>query len=72
MVQVTRTDGTVQVMAGSMNDKLFAWVAPSQRWASYKLIPDETLELSEKDKELKAYCEHHDMYGYSRTAYHRS
>jgi hypothetical protein len=60
MVQVTRTDGTVDEIGGSMNDKLFARLAPSQHWVSYKILPDAPYVMTAKDKELKDYCDSHD------------
>ncbi len=55
-VEITRIDGTMILVGGSMNDKLFANLGKSRGWASYKLIDDGVVpEMTEKDKELKEY-----------------
>lgn len=60
-VEITKIDGTVETVGGGMNDKLFAYLGKSRGWKSYKVIDDGiVLELTAKDKELKAYCESHD------------
>jgi hypothetical protein len=70
-VEMTKTDGTITIMSGGMNDKLFARLAPSQGWTSYRIIQVmEHIELTAKEQELKDYCESHDRvvhaqkYGY--------
>jgi hypothetical protein len=59
MVQITKTDGSVVEMAGSMSDKLFARLAKTQGWASYKetiMTREQALaKMSDKDREAKAY-----------------
>lgn len=57
MVQITRTDGSTQEIGGSMNDKLFARLAPAQGWASYKILPDAPYVMTAKDKDLYDYCD---------------
>ena len=70
-VEITKVDGTIETVSGSMNDKLFAYLGKSRGWKSYKVIDDGIVpEMSAKDKELKAYCDAHDRvkhaqkYGY--------
>ena len=70
-VEITKVDGTIETVSGSMNDKLFAYLGKSRGWASYKVINDGIVpEMTAKDKELKAYCDAHDRvehaqkYGY--------
>lgn len=59
--EITGTDGAIKVIGGSMNDKLFAHLAPSQGWASYRIIQVvEHYVMSNSDEELKDYCESHD------------
>lgn len=55
-VQITKIDGTVETVSGSMNDKLFAYLGKSRGWASYKIVDDGVVpEMTEKERELKAY-----------------
>lgn len=70
-VEITKANGTIEMVSGSMNDKLFAYLGKSRGWASYKVIDDGIIpEMTAKDKELKAYCDGHDKivhaqkYGY--------
>lgn len=60
-VKITKIDGTEIVIDGSMNDKLFAHYAPKSGWKSYvNVLTPYEYEMSEKDKELKDYCDHYD------------
>lgn len=70
-VEITKADGTIETVSGSMNDKLFAHLGPARGWVSYKIVDDGIIpEMSEKEKELKAYYDGHDKivhaqkYGY--------
>ena len=55
-VQITKIDGTIETVSGSMNDKLFAYLGKSRGWVSYKIVDDGIVpEMTEKERELKAY-----------------
>ena len=55
-VQITKIDGSIETVGGSMNDKLFAYLGKSRGWASYKIVDDGVVpEMTEKERELKAY-----------------
>lgn len=57
-VEITKADGTTEIVGGSMNDKLFAYLGKSRGWVSYRIFDDGVIyEMTEKDKDLKDYCD---------------
>lgn len=60
-VEVTKIDGTTEIIGGELNDKLFARYAPVKGWVSYRNFDDGVVpEMTAKEKELKDYCDHND------------
>lgn len=57
-VEITKVDGTTEIVNGSMNDKLFAYLGKSRGWKSYRVFNDGArYQMTANDKELKEYCD---------------